>query len=408
MIRKYRHILWAFCCIIGGVMLVAAASDLPPRYWQQPAASKPNSHHQWSKLERDLRPEACAQCHNDQFQAWKKSLHAHAYSEGLIGQFPSLGGHKAGNNCLVCHAPLQEQRYQNDADLIDSLAIKIKQAEGVDTNANLQAARLPLRHSGVNCATCHVRGLQRFGPPRAGSKKTGHIRTDVHGGFTASKAFESSQFCASCHQFPESQAINGKPLENTLQEWKESRFSSEGTSCQSCHMPYRRHEFKGIHDEAMVRQGVDIQLSIAEGVAQLAIHSVAVGHAFPTYVTPKVVVTATALDAKGKKIHDWQWEIIREVRYNRGWKEVRDTRIMPDETRIYQADQVSSATRSVRFFVRVIPDSFYRGVYEELLNEKQKPQAEQLLQTALARTHESEFTLFDETIKLPKDTHATQ
>ncbi|MDQ6975789.1 MAG: multiheme c-type cytochrome, partial [Mariprofundaceae bacterium] len=193
--KQYSHALWALSCLFAGLMLIGAASDLPFHYWQQPAASKSNAYQQWSKLERDLRPEACAQCHNDQFQAWKKSLHASAYSEGLIGQFPSLGGHRSGNNCLVCHAPLQEQSYQNNADLMASLTLKIEQPKGVDNDANLDAPRLPLRHSGVNCATCHVRAYKRFGPPRAGSKKTGHIRTDVHGGFTATRAFEKSQFC---------------------------------------------------------------------------------------------------------------------------------------------------------------------------------------------------------------------
>ncbi|MDQ6975988.1 MAG: hypothetical protein Q9M22_05405, partial [Mariprofundaceae bacterium] len=205
-----------------------------------------------------------------------------------------------------------------------------------------------------------------------------------------------------CHQFPQEQAINGKPLENTVQEWKESRFFTSKTTCQSCHMPYRRHEFKGIHDPQMVKGGLDIQLTIDQGIAQLAIHSVAIGHAFPTYVTPKVVVTATALNAKGKSLHDWQWEIIREVRYHQGWKEVRDTRIMPDETRIYEADQVPAKTHAVRFHIQVIPDYFYRGVYEQLLAEKQRPEAKKLLGIALERTHKSAFTLFDQVINLPK------
>jgi hypothetical protein len=400
--KHLRHqSLWAIICLLAGFMLIAASSELPEQYWQQPAAASSKQHHDWSDLEKDLRPEACAQCHDSQFQAWKKSLHAHAYSEGMIGQFPGMGNHSRGNNCLVCHAPLKEQQYQNDDDMLESLKIKIRQPEGVNSDADLEQATVPLRHTGVSCAVCHVRGLQRFGPPRMGSQQTGHINTDVHGGFTASKAFEQSQFCASCHQFPQSSAINGKPLENTIKEWQDSPFSAKGVTCQTCHMPRRRHEFKGIHDPAMVRKGVDIKLEKKHGIAQISIHSVAVGHAFPTYVTPKVVVTATARDRNNVEVKQWQWEIVREVSYRAGaWQEARDTRIMPDERRVYRADDAPTNTATVQFQVRVIPDAFYRGVYESLLAGTPSERAETLLKTALKRTHSSEFDLFNDVVTL--------
>lgn len=386
--------------LIAGLFLIAAdSSSLPDNYWKQPAASKSSGLHDgWSDLEKDLRPEACAQCHDAQFQAWKGSFHAQAYSAGLIGQFPGMGGHEAGNNCLVCHAPLQEQKLKNNKDVMASLALKIRQPEGVNIHADLDSAKMPLRHTGVSCAVCHVRGMQRFGPPRSGSNKTGKIKTDVHGGFTASKEFENSQFCASCHQFPQSRAINGKPLENTVYEWQQSRFAAEGTTCQDCHMPRRRHEFKGIHDVKMVRSGLDIKVAMHKGVAQLSLKSVRIGHAFPTYVTPKVLVQAVALDKKGRELHDWTWEIVREVRYNRGWEEVRDTRLMPDELRYFKAKQAPVKTKSVRFTIRVMPDAFYRGVYTSLLQGRQSEEAESLLKTALKKASNSEFTLFEEVV----------
>ncbi len=385
------------------LLLIAAAHPLPHDYWQEPSATHPSAPaHGWSELEKDMRPEACAQCHYNQFQAWRESLHAQAYSDGMLGQFPGMG-HAAANRCLSCHAPLQEQRYRNDEDMMDSLRLKLRHPQGPRAEDWLEAEpKLPLRHSGVSCAACHVRGYRRFGPPRAGSEKTGHIRTDVHGGFRATKEFESSQFCAICHQFPQSQAVNGKPLENTLREWQQSRFAEDNITCQQCHMPFRRHEFKGIHDPSMVRKGLRIEAGIdAQGKARIRLHSTWIGHAFPTYVTPKVVVTAIALDPQGKELQRWQWNIARTVEYRQGqWVELHDTRIMPGEIRRYAVENPPPGSQRIRFSVRVIPDAFYRDVYRTLLRTHDDTIAESLLQRAEARTHTREFLLFDQTVQL--------
>lgn len=363
-----RQMWMALALLAFAVFLSAAATDpgLPSNFWNSPAAAVVEPHHNWSDLEHDLRPEACAQCHNEQFESWKGSLHAHAFSPGLAGQFPSMGYAEA-NSCLKCHAPLTEQKYRNENEVDLSLQLLIKYKKGFDSNADIDAVKLPLRHSGVNCAACHVRRGKRFGPPPKASAATGHLKGDVHGGFMATRAFEASQFCTSCHQFPQSMAINGKPLENTFNEWKESDFSKKNISCQSCHMPGRKHLFKGIHDSEMVKKGLRFDLKQQQGAVQLSITSIWIGHAFPTYVTPKVVVSAEAEDRTGKLLKQWQWEIVREVYYANGWQERRDTRLMPGERREFIADALPDTATAIRFSVRVIPDQFYKGVYDSFL-----------------------------------------
>ena len=397
-----RRVLCYLGLMLGAGLLIAADYSLPAAYWDAPKAkNQSGAMHNWSDLEQNLRPEACAQCHYEQFDAWKGSLHAHAYSNGMVGQFPAIG-HASGNRCLSCHAPLQEQAYTDAEDMMASLQLKLTHPEPVDIDANLEnVADMPLRHTGVSCAACHVRGFQRYGPPRAGSSKTGHIKTDVHGGFRASRDFEQSGFCASCHQFPQRRAINGKPLENTVREWEQSSFASKGMTCQACHMPFRRHLFRGIHDPETVRKGVNIRAQRnADGMAEIEIHSTGVGHAFPTYVTPLVEVRASALDRHGKPLKSWKWDIVREVEYRQQWVELRDTRIMPDEKRRYQVDAPPPGTRSVRFTVRVIPDHFYRGLYQRLLQQQPGETSKKLLQAAEKHTHETEFTLFEQTVRL--------
>src|SRR5207249_4863664 len=91
---------------------------------------------------------------------------------------------------------------------------------------------------------------------------TAPSETLPHNGVTRTPAFLRSEFCQSCHQFtPEGFALNGKLLENTYAEWKASRFAREGVQCQDCHMPDRRHLWRGIHDPEMVRSGLTIDAS---------------------------------------------------------------------------------------------------------------------------------------------------
>jgi len=389
--------------IIGGLMLMAAAMDpgLPQGYWDNPSA-KVSSSHNWSELEKDLRPEACAQCHAAQFNVWKKSLHSKAYSPGLIGQFPDMG-HANANDCLVCHAPLKEQLYTDPSSMDDSIVLSLKHAEGFDQGGDLDAKKLPLRHSGVSCAVCHVRNGDRFGPPPKTTGAVGKQRTSAHGGFTATGDFEQSQFCASCHQFPDYMEINGKPLENTLTEWKNSSFASKGITCQGCHMPDRNHEFRGVHDPEMVKKGLIFSLTQKKNSASLSMTSTWIGHPFPTYVTPKVIVEAAALSAKGGLLKHQQWEIVREVAYQDGWKELRDTRLMPGETRQFILKNLPKNSSSVRYTVRVIPDHFYKGIYSSLLSDELKPVARTHIRKADQMAAKNDYLLYEQVITISNE-----
>jgi len=399
--QQWKKLLAAAGLIVGGTILTAAMVDpgLPAGYWESPQATSAVIP-QWPERERSLHPEACGQCHAEQFNLWKESLHAHAYSAGLVGQFPGMGDRNA-NDCLTCHAPLQEQRYRSAADMNNSISLRLKHAEGFNRNGHPDATPLPLRHTGVSCAACHVRSWKRFGPPpKTASGATGYQPTAVHGGFTATRGFEKSQFCASCHQFSQSMAINGKPLENTVTEWKQSTFPKRGITCQKCHMPGRRHEFRGIHDPEMVKKGLVIDLSRNRDSAILTLTSKWIGHAFPTYVTPKVIIQADALNRNGQMLQKWEWEIVREVEYNDGWKEVRDTRIMPGESRRFIATPLPAEAVKIRYRVTVIPDYFYKGVYQGLLSNRLEAKAKSHIQRASHYAGTNDYLLFDRALPL--------
>src|SRR5207245_1516074 len=191
----------------------------------------------------------------------------------------------------------------------------------------------------------HWRGpLAPQGPARGhgAAASAGPPEALPHGGVTRTPAFLSAAFCRGCHQFAEdAPTLNGKPLENTYREFEASRFAREGVQCQDCHMPDRRHLWRGIHDVDMVRSGLSIEVAAPRSRAGagdnvdvgLTVRSVRVGHAFPTYVTPKVVLRAELVDATGAVIERSRAEsvIALEIALDLS-REISDTRLLPGQS----------------------------------------------------------------------------
>jgi hypothetical protein len=149
-------------------------------------------------------------------------------------------------------------------------------------------------------------------------------------------AHQDSRFCATCHQFEaDGYALNGKLLENTFEQWRKSPQAKSGITCQSCHMPGRRHQWRGIHHRAMVLSGVTIKwdhedLTQERITGQLVLTNQATGRFFPTYVTPRVVLEAVQLDCYTKPIDQTRQTSIvaREVSLDLS-REYSDTRLPP-------------------------------------------------------------------------------
>ena len=254
-----------------------------------------------------------------------------------------------------------------------------------------------------------MRGHQRYGPPRKDGSKPEPGTPLPHGGWVSETAFGDSRFCAACHQFTDDgYALNGKLLENTYEEWRASRHAREGRTCQSCHMPDRRHQWRGIHDPEMVKAGVTIDvtgLRIESGTlsAILRMANTGTGHFFPTYVTPKVVVHAFQEDARGKALRGTLQEYVigRQVSPDLG-TEIADTRIAPDKQALfdYRAPLHRNAV-SLAFSIRVEPDAFYTDFYRELLKNRQAGSGESLIRQALKESVVSAFNLYSHREPLP-------
>ena len=369
------------------------------KHWQRPIPLQGKPPDRFSTIEASLQPESCGTCHPAQLTDWRTSLHAKSMGPGVKGQLVEMiaSDPSSALHCYSCHTPLTEQQE------------KMEERGAHRVNPGFDAK---LQAGGLVCAACHVRLHERFGPP----KRDGSLASELpreklpHNGVTRTAAFLKSEFCKECHQFPEDGfALNGKLLENTYNEWKAGPFAQAGVQCQDCHMPDRRHLWRGIHDPEMVRSGVTIALTTDKDryrvgetmTATLTITNSKVGHQFPTYVTPRVVARIELRDAKGRPIPRSLEErvIARQVKPDLS-RELSDTRLAPGasfELR-YQRPLKTPGLR-LKVTVTVYPDYLYTGFFESLLAQGTE-KGTTLIREALATTRRSAFVLYERELPL--------
>ncbi len=353
---------WLIATVLAFWVAALAADD----FWERPIPLQgpAPAYAIGNPVVADLSPSACGVCHIPQFEAWRGSLHARALSPGVLGQLDALDG-ATRDDCLTCHAPREEMR-----DLWRDQGLA-----GVG------------QMTGVDCATCHVRGHLRHGPRS--------IPITPHGAVGALPLYRQSEFCAPCHQFDEGDlTVNGKPLENTYEEWRQSRYAGEGVTCQACHMPERRHSFKGIHDPEMTRQGLGVEAwRAAEGLRVRASNRGA-GHALPTYVTPRILIDLAGPGDRPRLRH----VIARTMRWSReqGWEELADTRFLPDQSVVLELDLAAGEAGEVR--VRVEPGyDYFERIYPTLLGlwaDTLSTQEQALLEQAREAAGNSAYSLY--------------
>lgn len=360
----------------------------------------------YSPLEASLFPESCGQCHPQQYQDWKTSIHSQAMGPGVLGQLIVMQEEdpETAKKCWFCHTPLAEQQ----------AILKIKDKNSFKKNADFDES---LYHQGLVCAACHLRKNQRYGPPRKGQ----HISEEInapgmpHNGFIAQTAFTKSAFCKDCHQFAaDGYALNGKLLANTYNEWEQSEYASKGIQCQNCHMPDRRHLWRGIHDQEMVKNA--LKISIIEQPQKLnpgeelkisiKLENIGAGHHFPTYLTPRILIRGYLLDDAQQRIEESLLEasIGREVPLDLS-HEIFDTRISANDFVVVDYQQLlDDYSHSIKIEVIVQPDYFYEKFYRSMLENNSAGKGKKLIEEAWKNASSSEYLLFDKTITINRTT----
>ncbi|MFA7386745.1 MAG: hypothetical protein WCZ87_03705, partial [Thiohalobacteraceae bacterium] len=168
----------------------------------------------------------------------------------------------------------------------------------------------------------------------------------------------------------------GKLLENTHTEWRASRHADAGRTCQVCHMPERRHLWRGIHDPDMVRQALTTDIAIEPaGAARLRVRAEVrnsgAGHYFPTYVVPKIWLRLILIDAGGAERANLAEALIaRDVDI---WltEERSDTRLAPDAALVLEAELQTPPEPGwqIELRVDVAPREHYERMFAGVLRD---------------------------------------
>lgn len=388
--RAALSLLLAAAALSAGCSERAAAPSVEAfleRHWAEPLPPQGPPPAGFSALEASLSPKSCGQCHAQQYEAWRTSLHSRTVGPGLLWQLALMDQAQA-NRCFRCHAPLAEQKALLAIEHGWQGAPPLPPPGYVDPG---------LGHEGLVCAACHVRGHRRFGPPARPGAEPG----TAHGGFTASKAFEDSRFCAHCHQFPpDGPSVAGKLFEDTWSQWSASPMAPERT-CQSCHMPGRQHSWRGIHDPETTRSALDLGLEVValggdRYEARARVRNVGAGHHFPTYMVPKVELDFVRRDADGST-RTLGRQVIGWTVDTQLTRELADTRIPAGESRDFAVRFAAPRAEGwkVELLVRVKPGEHYERMFREhLARDAQLPsQAVSHLRQALADVLSAEYDL---------------
>lgn len=334
-------------------------------YWALPVpvqGEAPLGHHE---LTRGLSPFSCGLCHIKQFSEWSGSLHARASTKGLLSQLPAFD-RETQTACLNCHAPTSEQQ----EFLAASEPGKVQHLFGVD------------------CVSCHLRQHIRHGPQ---SKPV-----TPHGQVVETELFRQSAFCSPCHQFPEwGERVNGKLLENTEQEWRNSSYAKEGISCQQCHMQNGSHKFAGIHDPEMTRKALRMDILRGKDGIVIDAWNAGAGHALPTYATPRIRILAQSGNPPDSEL---EHVIQRQLRWNdeQGWTEQSDTRILPKQK--IRLTLNLQPPQNGEVIVLVEPDAFYHEfVYpslEDSIGSELDPNSRAMLHEARIEAGRTGYVLY--------------
>lgn len=199
---------------------------------------------QWEKSAAEFTdPETCAECHPQQYEEWRGSMHSMAFQDpiyqGELNIAIGAVGHDVAKQCEGCHTPA---------------AVVTGEVKG----AGLKGLS-PVAMAGVSCDVCHsIKGHTHWQTPThqpengsfilsPGKEVDGEPVLTKYGPFPVTEecgedfheCVESpfhlqAEFCASCHQVTHYEKHT--PLEMTYTEWKNSPYAANNITCQDCHM----------------------------------------------------------------------------------------------------------------------------------------------------------------------------
>lgn len=203
-------------------------------------------------IERFTKPENCKSCHNEQFNAWKTSLHSLSHEKNnelyeksvkFVALETSKGHGEVIVSCSNCHNPRLEIKEIDDVYTIaKTFDLKTQKTEKIDEALDVEHIQ-----NGISCYICHnVDSIK----PKSSQNQVGYKNfkwtedetivgpyedPDNRAGFHKSSQREyfvnGNDLCLSCHQ--------GTALNNPLAIYNtgdEHLQSGDAQRCVDCHM----------------------------------------------------------------------------------------------------------------------------------------------------------------------------
>ena len=319
----------------------------------------------------------CAVCHAAFHEEWRTTIHSQACTDPYFQtdwQFDD-----SQHICRLCHTPLDRQQPHRILGYRDKDKWDPVMADNADFDPGLQ-------HEGVTCAACHYREGKIVG-----------VYGDTDSPHPVKKLEDPNQVCVRCHivegdrwdtffRFPPCGTvaeIRSSPLSGLTQAEPKAVLldrivgntgevvmpDSVSLGCVQCHMPLlerplveggkirqtRQHLWRGGHDPAMVRQGLDIRFEEAEHQAGkqqfvLTITNVGAAHYIPTGTPDRYLsVDLRVLDHDGRVLKEEEHTIKRTVMWRPFIVDLRDTRLPRWQPRSYtlsvpEGEQQKAAT----------------------------------------------------------------
>lgn len=299
-----------------------------------------------------LSSKSCRECHVEIYDHWKNAMHSMALEDPIFqasyleAYFNTQG--EAKYNCLKCHAPAT--LVNKDYDL-----------------------KMEVTKEGVSCDFCHSitkvnidnkanpfdleLGKIKWGPLSKVSSPA-HLTE-------ASPLFKSSELCAGCHEYTNDKGVL---ILGTYSEWKRSPYASEGTTCQTCHMPLidgsivnskikssgkkqiNLHAISASHSVEQLRKAVRVEIkSINQDKdfidVEVDVTNVGSGHWVPTGIPTRKLILWVELKTPNeyytqqrvylRQLADEQGSEVKKIGdiFLAAARVISDTRLKPRETR---------------------------------------------------------------------------
>jgi hypothetical protein len=291
----------------------------------------------------------CAACHQEFYDEWRTSIHSQAWTDPYFQtdwQFDN-----SQQICRNCHTPLDRQQ----PDLILGFRDKDKWDPVMEPNPDFDP---DLQHEGVTCTACHLRDGKIVGVQ--GIKDAPHPVRQLN---------DPNEVCVRCHvvdgdrwdtffRFPPCGTVAEIQSSPSAGKTGELTLTDIGLlGCVQCHMPLvdrplveggkvrpvRQHLWRGGHDPAMVKQGLEVLFEDTEKQSDderrfiLTITNVGAAHYIPTGTPDRhLTIELRLLDSEGRVLKKQSHSIKRTVIWRPFIIDLWDTRLPRWQPRRYE------------------------------------------------------------------------